>query len=58
MRAVWIVEMLGALDWHATVGVALSRDEARERLVEWRRGNPTDDFRLTRYVPKAKERAA
>jgi len=50
-RCVWIVEASydgGA--WHPTVGVRLTRRDARVELAAWRRRNPDDRFRLRRYV--------
>lgn len=47
---VWIIE--ASYDrgpWHPTVGIALTRREARAILGAWRKRNPHDDFRLARY---------
>jgi hypothetical protein len=50
---VWIVEML-ICDlpdkWSPTVEAALSRDEAKQKMKEWREQNPEDKFRVARYV--------
>ena len=53
--SVWIVEAswdqyLPKPAWHPTVGIALTRKDARKALTEWRQRNPDDRFRLRRYV--------
>ncbi len=56
-RSVWVVEgwwrelWHRAEAWHATVGTALTRDDARKVLAQWRGRNPHDRFRLRRYEP-------
>jgi len=47
---IWVVEMNVHGKWQPTVGVALSRDSAREELREWRENNPCDRFRVVKYV--------
>jgi len=51
---VWIVEIyyVDQPRWHPTVGCALSRDDARVVLAEWKRRNPSDRFRIRRYVAR------
>lgn len=54
MRYIWIVEMKEEKPvnaWHTTVGVALNRSDARDVLRDWQTRNPSDKFRLTRYMP-------
>lgn len=54
---VWIVEMVdwrSTGKWCPTVGCALSRDAGREEMTRWRINNPTDDFRLRKYVKERK----
>ena len=50
---IWVVEVLhdsaSYLGWRATVGVGLTREEARKEMVVWKRRNPCDRFRLCRY---------
>lgn len=59
---IWVVEMLNDTyatvkpAWEPTVGVALDRDIARNRLMQWRERNPCDKFRLTKYSAEQKER--
>lgn len=54
---VWIVEMLVSHErgsrWEPTVGIALSREDARRELEQWRYANPDDTFRLRIYRRKA-----
>ena len=50
-NVVWIVEMKGnGVSWTPCVGVALNRDDARAVLLEWKKRNPSDRFRLAQYV--------
>lgn len=53
-RFVWLVEMLNdAHDtprWEPTVGTSLNRVDGRVELRRWRENNPSDDFRLEKYV--------
>jgi hypothetical protein len=51
-KYVWIVEMHDDRDnsWGPTVGVSLTRDDARINLAEWRQRNPSDRFHLRKYV--------
>ena len=39
--------------WHSTTGIALTRDEGRLELKEWKQRNPDDKFRLVQYRAKA-----
>lgn len=51
--SLWVVEMRGTYpftQWRATVGVRLTRGEGRNEQRIWQRRNPTDQFRLRRYV--------
>lgn len=55
-KRVWIVEMdesgiTGVARFAPTVGVALSREDGRAKLEEWRANNPGTAFRLVHYVP-------
>lgn len=54
MNRVWIIEMynLNHSRWESTVGCKLDRDEGRAELKMWRRHNPTDRFRLVKYIPE------
>lgn len=49
---VWIVEHYWDHrgQWYPTVGVALDREAARGELADWKRRNPDDRFRLTKYT--------
>lgn len=58
MRYIWIVEMkeenllrVPVNMWRTTVGVALNRSDARDVLRDWQIRNPSDKFRLVRYMP-------
>lgn len=57
---IWVVEMLSyhrwveslSYDrWNTTVGVALTHRDAQKQLREWCGNNPTDKFRVRKYVP-------
>lgn len=56
-KRIWVVEVSLCSDeapykysaWLPTVGVALSRDEARKILKDWQKRNPSDRFRLGAY---------
>jgi hypothetical protein len=47
----WVVEILER-EWEPTVGVAITKKEARDVLKIWKSDNPDDKFRLMRYVAK------
>lgn len=53
-RYVWIVEMLvdnrRESTWEATVGCALTRDDARKVLAFWKDKNHSDRYRIRRYA--------
>lgn len=55
---VWIVEILHSdfehKDWRPTVGCRLDKRLARAELKDWKRRNPCDRFRLTRYTANDK----
>lgn len=56
-RYVWLVEMLvdGYDDkWEPTVGTSLTRRDGWRELREWRTDNPSDRFRLVKYVAEDK----
>jgi len=58
VNSVWIVERLAPSGrWHPTVGGALERVSARQEIRDWRVRNPTDRFRLVRYVAARKQEA-
>lgn len=53
MRHVWIVEGLfvgSSSSWGPTIGVALTKADAKLKLADWRNRNPADKFRLRKYV--------
>lgn len=50
--SIWIVEMWDGDGWAPTVGCKLCRAEGRYELLDWRKRNPDDRFRLIRYWPK------
>jgi hypothetical protein len=50
-RLLWVVEMLVDDDrWEPTVGVGLSREQARQECHRWMEENPADKFRVREYV--------
>jgi hypothetical protein len=52
---VWVVEMFAFGKWMCYAGNALD-DWARSRkeLADWKRSNPTEKFRLAKYVAEGK----
>ena len=48
----WVVEMNIDGAWHPTVGVTVTRDQARSELEDWQERNPDDKFRLRQYIRK------
>ena len=46
----WVVEMREGEVWSPTVGVAISRADGRRELADWKYNNPSDKFRLVKYV--------
>lgn len=51
MICLWVVEMwVDGCRWEPTVGVRLTRDGGRDELFDWKTGNPSDRFRLVKYV--------
>lgn len=46
----WVVEMLVGGRWKPTVGVALTRSDARNVVMRWRSNNVSDEFRVSEYV--------
>ena len=61
MNRIWIVEMLNPdysskePVWEPTVGVALTRDQARHHSRGWKTHNPDDKFRVRCYVNRDKK---
>jgi len=50
-RHLWVVEMQEDGQWWPTVGVSLTRDDARRDHAQWERDNPDDSFRVRKYAP-------
>ncbi len=46
---VWIVETKIAGKFSPTVGVGLSKADAKKQLIYWIASNPNDKFRLRKY---------
>lgn len=48
---VWVVEALWEEGggWHPTVGVKLTKDDAKREKREWKKRNPCDKFRVSKY---------
>mgnify|MGYP001577691818 CR=1 FL=1 len=51
-RFIWVVEMFVNGGWGATVGIGLTRIDARKHMKSWQSRNPDDRFRLVRYIPQ------
>lgn len=51
-RALWVVELRIRGSWAPTVGVKLTRAEARRSLLGWGARCPDDHFRVVRYRPE------
>ena len=53
---IWVVEMFNCCyacilpRWEPTVGVEVTRADARKAKGEWERKNPYDKFRIRKYV--------
>ena len=45
----WVVEMQTEQGWQPTVGVGLTREDAKRRAKDWKTANPGRRFRLARY---------
>lgn len=50
MTHLWVVEVKDRDKWYPTVCARLSKEEARGERREWFKKNPTDKFRVTKYV--------
>jgi len=54
-KRVWVVEMWNdaycsrEAQWEPTVGIKLSREDARRERNDWERRNPYDKFRVRPY---------
>jgi len=52
---IWVVELLFEdqphIGWQTTVGVKLTREDARKEELEWLRKNSGIKTRITKYVP-------
>ena len=49
MTLLWVIEMKFGDTWKPTIGVGLTRAEAREKKKFWAIANPTDTFRVVKY---------
>ena len=53
LNILWIVEMYLAskshANWLPTTGIALSRSDGRREILDWKKANPYDKFRLRKY---------
>ena len=51
-RRLWVVEIDfdDGKGWQPTVGVGLTRDDARRECAEWQQNNSADKFRVREYV--------
>ena len=52
MTLLWVIEMKFGDTWKPTIGVGLTRAEAREKKKFWAIANPTDTFRVVKYIRK------
>ncbi|MFA5027011.1 MAG: hypothetical protein WC713_03990 [Candidatus Methylomirabilota bacterium] len=49
---IWIVEMKCGKKWEPCACANLKRKDAeREKIFYWEHNNPTDEFRVKKYVP-------
>lgn len=46
----WVVEVKTDGDWQSTVGVGLSRQEARVYIAIWRKKNANREYRIRKYI--------
>ena len=49
---VWVIEMMvfiGEEKWYPCAESALNKGDAREKMSEWRVGNPGNKFRIAKY---------
>ena len=55
MAYVWVIEMKHETrkQWCPTVGCALTREDAQREWNDWRKDNPSDCFRIRKYVRQA-----
>ena len=51
-KRIWVVEMFNRYvqRWQPTVGVGLTREDARQEQALWATKNPYDKFRVHCYV--------
>jgi len=49
---IWVVEMRNEKSgkWEPTVGVGLTRNEAKFELARWRQMDSFDKFRISKYI--------
>lgn len=47
---IWIVEMKIGDNWESTVGAGITRKDGRRKIAFWKESNPSDQFRLVKYV--------
>ena len=49
---IWIVEMWDeeTREWEPTVGIGMDRSDARKEKQQWELRNPSDTFRVKKYV--------
>ena len=56
---IWVVEIMDYMkdnpQWEPTVGVALSREDARAERARWQANNPDDKFRIRPYLQLSHE---
>jgi hypothetical protein len=51
-RYIWVVEMLINKNWETTIGVKHTRSAIRDDLFDWKYRNPSDKFRIRKYIPE------
>lgn len=47
---VWVVEIKHHNEWLPCSGVGLTGDKCLEECAEWKKRNPDDKFRVSKYV--------
>ena len=53
MKHLWVIEInfKDGKGWSPTIDSSLSREEARNDMIDWCINNPDDKFRITKYIP-------
>ena len=53
MERIWVIEMLIDKKWETTIGVRLTKEDAKMFMrADWMHNMPDDKFRVRKYVPE------